>query len=134
MSKPDEVRLNWREQIEPRWLQAQAGQLVDGEEVFRKAAERMRKLNRHVAQTPDERLSELLGSLLDAPWAVALALVGRTLFDPKRNSLGPSAPARRVRRYRRASAVYRRWPEETTGRVAQRPGLSSTKTEQMLDV
>ena len=26
----DEVRLRWREQIERGWLQAQAGQLVDG--------------------------------------------------------------------------------------------------------
>jgi antitoxin ParD1/3/4 len=26
----DEVRLKWREQIERGWLQAQAGQLVDG--------------------------------------------------------------------------------------------------------
>lgn len=31
--------MTWREQIERGWLQAQAGQVVDGEEVFHKADE-----------------------------------------------------------------------------------------------
>jgi len=30
LKEHDEVRLRWREQIERGWLQAQAGQLVDG--------------------------------------------------------------------------------------------------------
>ena len=38
LKEHDEIRLKWREQIE-RWLQAQAGLVVDGEEVFRKADE-----------------------------------------------------------------------------------------------
>jgi hypothetical protein len=37
LKEHDEVRMKWREQIERGWLQAQAGQVVDGEGVFRKA-------------------------------------------------------------------------------------------------
>jgi antitoxin ParD1/3/4 len=36
LKEHDEVRVRWREQIERGWLQAKAGQVVDGEEVFRK--------------------------------------------------------------------------------------------------
>ncbi len=43
MNKPEDVRLKCREQIERGWLQAQAGRVVDGEEVFRKADERIRQ-------------------------------------------------------------------------------------------
>ena len=48
MSKADEVRPDWREQIERGWLQAQAGQVIDGEEVFHKADER---INQRETQT-----------------------------------------------------------------------------------
>src|ERR1700688_4326558 len=34
LKEHDEVRLRWREQIERGWLQAQAGQLVDGAEAM----------------------------------------------------------------------------------------------------
>jgi antitoxin ParD1/3/4 len=39
----DEIRLKWREQIERGWLQAQAGKVVDGDEVFRKVDERIKR-------------------------------------------------------------------------------------------
>jgi antitoxin ParD1/3/4 len=42
----DEIRVKWREQIERGWLQAQGGQTVDGEEVFRKVDERIRQRGR----------------------------------------------------------------------------------------
>ena len=42
MNEHDEIRLKWREQIERGWRQAQAGRIVDGEEVFRKAEERIK--------------------------------------------------------------------------------------------
>ena len=34
LKEHDEVRLKWREQIERGWLQAQAGELVDGPKVM----------------------------------------------------------------------------------------------------
>ena len=37
LKEHDELRTKWREQIERGWLQARAGQVVDGEQVFRKA-------------------------------------------------------------------------------------------------
>jgi antitoxin ParD1/3/4 len=46
LKEHDEIRMNWREQIERGWLQAQAGQVVDGEEVLRKAAERIKQRGR----------------------------------------------------------------------------------------
>jgi antitoxin ParD1/3/4 len=42
----DEIRVKWREQIERGWLQAQAGQVVDGKEVFHKADERIKQRRR----------------------------------------------------------------------------------------
>jgi antitoxin ParD1/3/4 len=46
LKEHDEIRMKWREQIERGWLQAQAGQVVDGEEVFRKANERIKRRRR----------------------------------------------------------------------------------------
>ncbi len=46
LKEHDEVRLKWREQIERGWLQAQAGQVVDGDEVFRKVDERSKQRGR----------------------------------------------------------------------------------------
>ena len=46
LKEHDEVRMKWREQIERGWLQAQAGQVVDGEEVFRKADARIKQRGR----------------------------------------------------------------------------------------
>lgn len=43
LKEHDEVRLKWREQIERGWLQAQAGKVVGGDEVFRKVDERIRQ-------------------------------------------------------------------------------------------
>lgn len=42
LKEHDEIRMKWREQIERGWLQAQAGRVVDGEEVFRKADQRIK--------------------------------------------------------------------------------------------
>lgn len=41
LKEHDEIRLKWREQIERGWPQAGAGQVVDGEQVFRKADTRI---------------------------------------------------------------------------------------------
>ena len=46
LKEHDDIRLKWREQIERGWLQAQSGQVVDGEEVFRKATERIKQRGR----------------------------------------------------------------------------------------
>ena len=46
LKEHDEVRLKWREQIERGWLQAQAGKVVDGDEVFRKVDERIKPRGR----------------------------------------------------------------------------------------
>jgi antitoxin ParD1/3/4 len=46
LKEHDEIRLKWREQIERGWLQAQTGQLVDGDEAFRRIDERIKKAGR----------------------------------------------------------------------------------------
>ena len=46
LKEHDEIRVKWREQIERGWLQAQRGELVDGDEAFRKADERIKKAGR----------------------------------------------------------------------------------------
>ena len=46
LKEHDEIRLKWREQIERGWLQARAGQVVDGEEVIRKPAARIKQRER----------------------------------------------------------------------------------------
>lgn len=43
LKERDEIRLEWRLQIERGWLQAQADQVVDGDEVFCKADECIRQ-------------------------------------------------------------------------------------------
>ena len=49
LKEHDEIRLKWREQIDRGWLQAESGQVVDGEEVFRKADERIKQRGRRRA-------------------------------------------------------------------------------------
>jgi antitoxin ParD1/3/4 len=46
LKEHDEIRVKWREQIERGWLQAQAGRVVDGEGVFRKARKRTKQRGR----------------------------------------------------------------------------------------
>jgi antitoxin ParD1/3/4 len=46
LKEHDEIRVKWRESIERGWLQAQGGQVVDGEEVFRKADKRIKQRGR----------------------------------------------------------------------------------------
>ena len=46
LKEHDEIRMKWREQIERGWLQAQAGQVSEGEEVFRKADQRIKQRGR----------------------------------------------------------------------------------------
>lgn len=46
LKEHDEIRLKWREQIERGWLEAQAGQVVDGDEAFRRIDERIKKAGR----------------------------------------------------------------------------------------
>ncbi len=46
LKEHDEIRMKWREQVERGWLQAQAGQVVDGEEVFRRADQRIKQRGR----------------------------------------------------------------------------------------
>jgi len=46
LKEHDEVRLKWREQIERGWLQAQAGEVVDGDKVFRKVDARIKQRGR----------------------------------------------------------------------------------------
>jgi antitoxin ParD1/3/4 len=41
LKEHDEIRLKWREQIERGWLQAQAGELVDGEKAMTGIKERL---------------------------------------------------------------------------------------------
>lgn len=43
LKEHDEIRMKWREQIERGWLQARAGRVRDGEQVFRKADERIKQ-------------------------------------------------------------------------------------------
>jgi antitoxin ParD1/3/4 len=42
LKEHDEVRLKWREQIERGWIQAQAGQVVDGPKAMRDARARLK--------------------------------------------------------------------------------------------
>ena len=42
LKEHDEIRLKWREQIEQGWLQAQRGELVDGNEVFGRLDKRLK--------------------------------------------------------------------------------------------
>lgn len=46
LKEHDEIRMKWREQVERGWLQQQAGQVVEGDEVFRKADERIKQRGR----------------------------------------------------------------------------------------
>ncbi len=46
LKEHDEIRMKWREQIERGWLQSQRGELVDGDEAFQKADERIKKAGR----------------------------------------------------------------------------------------
>lgn len=46
LKEHDEVRLKWREQIEKGWLQAQRGELVDGNEAFSRIDRRIKKASR----------------------------------------------------------------------------------------
>ena len=46
LKEHDEIRVKWREQIELGWLQAQRGELVDGNDAFRRVDERIRKAAR----------------------------------------------------------------------------------------
>lgn len=46
LKEHDEIRLKWREQVERGWLQAQAGQFVDGDEAFSRIDERIKKARR----------------------------------------------------------------------------------------
>ena len=46
LKEHDEIRGKWREQIERGWHQAQRGELVDGDEAFRRIDERIRKAAR----------------------------------------------------------------------------------------
>ena len=42
LKEHDEIRLRWREQIERGWLQAQAGQLVDGPKTLSDIKDRLK--------------------------------------------------------------------------------------------
>ena len=44
LKEHDEIRMKWREQIERGWLQAQAGQVVDGPTAMAEARDRVKKL------------------------------------------------------------------------------------------
>jgi antitoxin ParD1/3/4 len=46
LKEHDESRMKGRDQVERGWLQAQAGQVVEGEEVFRKADQRIKRRGR----------------------------------------------------------------------------------------
>lgn len=46
LKEHDEIRMKWREQVERGWLQAQSGQVIEGEEVFRKADQRIKQRGR----------------------------------------------------------------------------------------
>jgi len=43
LKEHDEIRLKWREQVERGWLQAQSGQVRNGQEVFRRADARIKQ-------------------------------------------------------------------------------------------
>ena len=42
LKEHDEIRVKWREQIERGWLQSQRGELVDGDEAFRRIDQRIK--------------------------------------------------------------------------------------------
>ncbi len=44
LKEHDEVRLKWREQIERGWIQAQAGDVVDGPKAMRDARARLKTM------------------------------------------------------------------------------------------
>jgi antitoxin ParD1/3/4 len=44
LKEHDEIRLKWRESIERGWLQAQAGQVVDGPQAMADARTRLKNL------------------------------------------------------------------------------------------
>lgn len=46
LKEHDEIRVKWREQIERGWLQGQRGELVDGDEAFRRIDQRIKKAGR----------------------------------------------------------------------------------------
>ena len=46
LKEHDEIRVKWREQIERGWLQAQRGELVDGDDAFRRIDQRIKKAGR----------------------------------------------------------------------------------------
>ena len=46
LKEHDEIRRKWTEQIECGWVQAQAGAVVPGDEVFRKVDERIKQRGR----------------------------------------------------------------------------------------
>ena len=50
LKEHDEIRVKWREQIERGWLQAQAGKVIDGDDVFRKVDERIKQRGRKRAR------------------------------------------------------------------------------------
>jgi antitoxin ParD1/3/4 len=43
LKEHDEMRVTWREQIEQGWLQAERGELVDGDAAFDRLAERIKE-------------------------------------------------------------------------------------------
>ena len=49
LKEHDEVRLKWREQIERGWLQAQAGELVDGPGAMATITDRLRRRTKNRA-------------------------------------------------------------------------------------
>ncbi len=49
LKEHDEVRLKWREQIERGWLQAQAGELVDGPGAMATIKDRLRRRTKNRA-------------------------------------------------------------------------------------
>jgi antitoxin ParD1/3/4 len=46
LKEHDEIRVKWREQIERGWLQAQRGELVDGDKALRNLDERIKRAGR----------------------------------------------------------------------------------------
>jgi antitoxin ParD1/3/4 len=46
LKEHDEIRMKWREQIERGWLQAEAGQVVDGPKAMRDARARLKNVSK----------------------------------------------------------------------------------------
>ena len=46
LKEHDEIRMKWREQVERGWLQAQAGQVVDGPKVMADARARLKSVSK----------------------------------------------------------------------------------------